>query len=229
MSSTIQLPSPARGPQPPSDLTPSPGGKRKTPIRWSGLALCVLLAIVGALIVVVAVSRASDRVSVLVVSRDVAAGDRLTGADVRTASVSEDPAVETVNSSERASVVGKRAAVDMRKGSLVSDAQLTPGGGLGDDQQLVGVEVKRGQAPRSALGSGDEVLAVTIPAQGEDVSSGAASKAEPESVSATVVSVGPPDASGAVTVNLAVDPAEGPAVAARAAAKQLALVREPRS
>ncbi|MGI5346598.1 SAF domain-containing protein [Streptomyces sp. CA-250714] len=226
MSSTTQLPSPPR--QPPAELAPSTGGRRKTPIRWSGLALCVLLAVVGALVVVVAVSRAGDRVSVLVVSKDVPAGERLTGSDVQVASIAKDPAVATLDSSQRASVVGKRVAVDLRKGSLLSDAQLTPGGGLGDDQQLVGVEVKRGQAPRNALKPGDRVLAVTIPAQGEDVSSGETAK-DPESVEAQVVSVGPPDASGAMTVNVAVDPSEGPGVAAKAAAKQLALVREPRS
>ncbi|WP_433095612.1 SAF domain-containing protein [Streptomyces sp. CA-250714] len=209
-------------------MAPSTGGRRKTPIRWSGLALCVLLAVVGALVVVVAVSRAGDRVSVLVVSKDVPAGERLTGSDVQVASIAKDPAVATLDSSQRASVVGKRVAVDLRKGSLLSDAQLTPGGGLGDDQQLVGVEVKRGQAPRNALKPGDRVLAVTIPAQGEDVSSGETAK-DPESVEAQVVSVGPPDASGAMTVNVAVDPSEGPGVAAKAAAKQLALVREPRS
>jgi len=226
VSSTTQLPSPPR--QPPAELAPSTGGRRKTPIKWSGLALCVLLAVVGALIVVVAVARAGDRVSVLVVSKDVPAGERLTASDVQVASIAKDPAVATLDSSERASVVGKRVAVDLRKGSLLSDAQLTPGGGLGDDQQLVGVEVKRGQAPRNALKPGDRVLAVTIPAQGEDVSSGETAKG-PESVEAQVVSVGPPDASGAMTVNVAVDPSEGPGVAAKAAAKQLALVREPRS
>ncbi|WP_433108989.1 SAF domain-containing protein [Streptomyces sp. CA-250714] len=195
-------------------MAPSTGGRRKTPIRWSGLALCVLLAVVGALVVVVAVSRAGDRVSVLVVSKDVPAGERLTGSDVQVASIAKDPAVATLDSSQRASVVGKRVAVDLRKGSLLSDAQLTPGGGLGDDQQLVGVEVKRGQAPRNALKPGDRVLAVTIPAQGEDVSSGETAK-DPESVEAQVVSVGPPDASGAMTVNVAVDPSEGPGLRRR--------------
>ncbi|MGI5350222.1 SAF domain-containing protein [Streptomyces sp. CA-250714] len=100
MSSTTQLPSPPR--QPPAELAPSTGGRRKTPIRWSGLALCVLLAVVGALVVVVAVSRAGDRVSVLVVSKDVPAGERLTGSDVQVASIAKDPAVATLDSSQRA-------------------------------------------------------------------------------------------------------------------------------
>ena len=41
-------------------------------------------------------------------------------------------------------------------------------------------------------------------------------------------SVGSPDATGALVVNLAVAPADGPRLATKAAAKQIALVRQPR-
>lgn len=222
-----QPPSAASGTQ--SQLQVSSGAKAKSPVRWRLVALCALLAVVGALIVATVATRAADRVSVLAVARDVPAGQKITARDVTVASIAEDPAVETVPAGQRSAVVGQRSEVDLRKGGLVSRSQLTAGGGLGDGQQLVGAELKRGQTPDAAtLRPGDKVLAVTIPAQGEDVSGSSAAK-DPDSVTATVVSVGQADSSGATQVNLAVSAGDGPQLASRAAAKQLALVREPRS
>ena len=222
-------PQPPGGPPPQSPLGVSTGSKKTSPVRWRIFAVCVLLAVVGALIVATVATRAADRVSVLAVARDVPAGKTISAQDVTVASIAEDPALTTIPASQRSSVVGKRTEVDLRHGGLLQRAQLTPGGGLGDSQQLVGVEVKRGQAPDAGtLRPGDKVLAVTVPAQGEDVSGSAAAQ-DPESVPARVVQVGSTDSSGSVTVNLAVSVTEGPKLAAKAAAKQLALVREPRS
>jgi SAF domain-containing protein len=195
--------------------------------RSSLAALCIVLAVVCALCAAWAVNAASERAKVLAVTRDVPAGQALTAADITIAEVSADAALSPLPAADKASVLGKRAAVDLRKGGLLLSSQLAAGTGLGDDKQQVGVLVKRGQAPAGTLAPGDKVLAVTTPAQG----SAATTKDDtsPTSIETVVVSVSRPDASGAVVVNLAVDTGDGPALATRASQGRIALVREPRS
>ncbi len=177
-----------------------------------------------------AVSSASDRTKVIAVARDVPAGQALTSGDLTVAEVSADAALAPVPATEKASLVGRRPAVDLRKGGLLTASQLAAGTGLGDDRQQVGVQVKRGQAPAGTLAPGDKVLAVTTPAAG-DQTGGTAGKGEapPSTLSATVVSLSRPDATGTVVVNLAVATTDGPLLATRAAQGRIALVREPRS
>ncbi|MEG9553064.1 SAF domain-containing protein [Streptomyces baarnensis] len=194
--------------------------------RWSVAALCVVLAAVAGLGAAAAVTSAGDRTKVLAVARDVPAGQALTEADLVVAEVSADAALSPVPAGQKTSMVGKRTAVDLRKGGLLTTTQLAAGTGLGDDQQQVGVQVKRGQAPAGTLSPGDEVLAVTTPAQGEQQAG--AAEAPPSTISAVVVTVSRPDASGNVVVNLAVAGNKGPLLATRAAQGRIALVREPR-
>ncbi|MBL1086735.1 SAF domain-containing protein [Streptomyces actinomycinicus] len=195
--------------------------------RWSVAALCIVLAVVCALGAAWAVNSASSRTKVLAVAHDVPAGQVLTAADVTVAEVSADAALTPMPASDKAAVVGKRTAVDLRQGGLLLASQLTAGTGLGDNKQQVGVLVKRGQAPAGTLFPGDKVLAVTTPAQGSTTTA----KDDPSasSIDAVVVSVSRPDASGAVVVNLAVATSDGPALASLASQSRIALVREPRS
>ncbi|MFC9486586.1 SAF domain-containing protein [Streptomyces hydrogenans] len=195
--------------------------------RWSVAALCVVLAAVAGLGAAAAVTSSSDRMKVLAVARDVPAGQPLTAADLTVAEVSADAALTPVPAAQKASVVGKRTAVELRKGGLLTASQLAAGTGLGDDKQQVGVQVKRGQVPAGTLAPGDKVLAVTTPAQGEQT--GGKAEAPPSTVSAVVVSVSRPDASGSVVVNLAVGPSDGPLLATRASQGRVAIVRQPRS
>lgn len=226
-ASAPSLPRPAAG-RPDMPITTAPPVKRER--RWSVVALCVVLAVVAGLGAAAAVSSASDRTKVLAVARDVPAGQALSEADLTVAEVSADAALSPVPGSQKSRIVGKRTAVDLRKGGLLTTSQLTAGSGLGDDRQQVGVQVKRGQAPAGTLMSGDKVLAVLTPASG-DSGSGSSSKSggPPPTISASVVSVSRPDATGTVVVNLAVETTDGPTLATRAAAGRIALVREPRS
>ncbi|MFG2774771.1 SAF domain-containing protein [Streptomyces sp. NPDC048350] len=220
------VPRPAAPARPDVPITTTTPVKRER--RWSVAALCVVLAVVAGLGAAAAVTSASDRTRVLAIARDVPAGQALTSADLVVAEMSADAALTPVPASQRESVLGKRLAVDLRKGGLLTASQLAGGTGLGDDRQQVGVQVKRGQAPAGTLAPGDKVLAVTTPAQGEQQTSKEA-EAPPSTINAVVVTVSRPDASGNVVVNLAVAPTDGPLLATRAAQGRIALVREPRS
>ncbi|MCX5506044.1 SAF domain-containing protein (plasmid) [Streptomyces sp. NBC_00053] len=220
------------------DLEPSRGARKPHSRRkWSVGVSLALVTLLGAMTGAVVVARAGDRVNVLAVAKDVQAGQTITDQDVKSVSFAEDPGLSPIPSSRRASVVGQRAAVDLRQGSLLTQSQLRRGGGLGDDKQLVGVEVKKGFAPgNGSLAKGDEVLAVILDSpQGDDGGSASGSggkmpqSGDPEQIEATVDSVGRVDATGTFLVNLIVDPAEGPRLSAMAAAKRLTLVRQPLS
>ncbi|KAB1141149.1 hypothetical protein F7R91_33630 [Streptomyces luteolifulvus] len=195
--------------------------------RWSVVALCIVLAVICALTAAWAVNSASDRTKVLAVARDVPAGQALTASDITVAEVSADAALSPLPAADKTSVIGKRTAVDLRRGGLLLASQLAPGTGLGDEQEQVGVQIKRGMGPAGTLAPGDKVKAVTTPAQGDELPKGGG--VAPETIDATVVSVSRPDASGTVVVNLAVGTDEGAILATRAALGRVALVREPRS
>jgi len=232
MDTTTPMPPPI-GAQRQPDLSISDGARKSAKPRRKLLqALAwVLVALVAALVAISAVNRAGDRVSVLAVARNVQAGETIQASDLVTASVAKDPALTPVPASERTQVVGQRAAVDLRQGTLLTRSQLQAGGGLGDAKQVVGVEVKKGFAPRGELQPGDKVLAVVLPAQGEAATSSSAkgsSAGASQDVEATVKSVGRADATGSLVVNLAVSSSDGPDLARDAAAGRIALVREPR-
>ncbi|WP_327249888.1 SAF domain-containing protein [Streptomyces sp. NBC_01320] len=219
------VPCPAAPVRPEVPITTTAPIKRER--RWSVAALCIVLAAVAGLGAAAAVTSASDRTQVLAIARDVPAGQALTDSDLAIAEISADAALYPVPASAKSSMVGKRPAVDLRKGGLLTTSQLAGGTGLGDDKQQVGAQVKRGQAPAGTLAPGDKVLAVTTPVQGEQTS-GKDTDAPPSTLNAVVVNVSRPDASGTVVVNLAVAQTDGPLLAARAAQGRISLVREPR-
>ncbi|MEV2234979.1 SAF domain-containing protein [Streptomyces phaeochromogenes] len=215
------------------DLPVSTGTKKRSGRSWSVPVLLVLVTLLGALGGAVVVARAGDRVDVLAVTRNVPVGQKVTAQDMKVVSFADDPGLSPIPAGQRASVVGRLAAVDLHPGELLTRSQLSARGGLGDTEQVVGVELKRGFVPRDELRPGDKVAAVVLPAQGADTGSGstgsgAAGSSVPETVKATVKSVGTPDSTGALVVNLVVAPADGPLLATKAAAKQVALVRQPR-
>lgn len=228
---TTPAPPPITPPRLP-ELPISDGAKKssKPPRKVLQAVAWTLAALVGALIAISQVNRAGDRVEVLAVAHDVQAGQVVKASDVTTAQVAEDPALSPVPAADRSSIVGQRAAVDLRKGSLLTESSVRGGGGLGDDLQVVGVELKKGTAPRDELRPGDKVLAVVRPEQGAQAGQAAkdGADAEPETIEATVKSVGRTDATGSVVVNLAVAPTDGPQLAVKASANRIALVRQPR-
>ncbi|MFF8932345.1 SAF domain-containing protein [Streptomyces longwoodensis] len=231
MDSTQTSFTPRRDAQRHPDLPVSTGTKKRAGRTWSVPVLLVLVTLIGALGGAVVVARAGDRVDVLAVARDVPVGQQVTAQDVKVVSFADDPGLSPIRAGQRASVVGQRAAVDLHPGELLTRSQLSARGALGDSEQVVGVELKRGYVPRDELRPGDKVAAVVLPAQGADTEStrsGSAGSKALDTITATVKSVGTPDSTGAMVVNLVVAPADGPLLATKAAAKQIALVRQPR-
>ncbi len=121
------------GPARPAPALAPPGSRRQR--RWS-LALVALLVTLGsALAFVVLWMNAGNREPVLVLRRDVPAGQAIVADDLSVVRVSADSGVTPVSSSERDDVIGQPAAADLLAGSL-----LTPDS-VGDNEGLAGGEV----------------------------------------------------------------------------------------
>jgi hypothetical protein len=188
------------------------------------LALGLALVAVGALTSVWLVNSASQRVSVLMLARDVAYGSSITATDVTTTDVLVDPTVATIPASELDTVLGSVAATTLSAGSLLSRPELTAAAPPAAGQVLVGVAIPATRMPAGGLAPGDRVLVVDTPAAEANPSALA-----PATIPATVVRVGGMDVNGVTVVDVIVATADGPALAARAATGRIAVVVQPRT
>lgn len=191
-------------------------------------ALAAALIAAGGLGGFLAWQETGQRIPVLVVAREVAPGDVIEDADLIDAAVSLDPALKPLRAGERDKVVGKRAAVALVPGALLSRGQVTDRALVEKGEQLVGIGLKTSQLPTTRLSAGDAVLVVFTPAEGAENRDGTGTDTQapaPKTVSARVVSVGEKQqATGEVVVDVAVPAAEGPGLASQAASGRVALV-----
>lgn len=188
------------------------------------IVLAALIVALAAWANVVLVNRLDDRVEVLSVVRTVPAFERITDADLGVARIADDPALWPVPASERASVVGKVAAVELRPGSLVVREQVTEARPPFPGQQLVGLAVKPGQMPGGGVAPGDMVLVVIVASE----QPGSSAVPGGDGVRAQVVRVGQPSSDGSVTVDVVVSAPNGPPLASASSAGRVALVLLPR-
>ncbi|MEU9263255.1 SAF domain-containing protein [Streptomyces sp. NPDC048212] len=230
MSKSTTIPSPGPGTQESGQGRPQPVAAPrmvKQRRRRPGLiALSVALIAAGGLSGAVLYSASGQRTAVLIVSRDVPVGTKLTKADLAEASVALDPAVKSVKASQASKLLGQRAAVDLRAGSLLAPAQVTNKSLLGPGQQLVGVSLKPSQIPATRLTPGQKVLVVSTPdADAVETAKDAGLEAKPKTLAASVVAVGSPAVgTGNVVVDVAVPVKDGPALAAQVATGNVAVI-----
>ncbi|MFF1400691.1 SAF domain-containing protein [Streptomyces sp. NPDC058287] len=163
-----------------------------------------------------------QRQPVLELARDVPAGSVIKDRDLREASVALDPSMKVIGIQQRDDVVGMRALSTLPSGALLHPRQVTRKTLVNAGEQLVGIALKPGQLPDSALRPGDTVQVVFT---SEDPSADATKNAAgPASVQARVVRVGAArESTGERVVDVAVDKAQGPKLAAQAAGGDVAL------
>lgn len=142
----------------PVGIVPAKRRQRSIPLAITAvavMAVCVI-AFVGTQLA------ATDRQPVLAIARPVTAGNQVSADDLTVAQLAPDPALKSIALSQKASVVGKTAAVDLAPGSLLTDASLGPAAVVGDGEALVGVDVPSAAAPIDAIHSGDRVQIVGV-------------------------------------------------------------------
>ncbi|MEU9033357.1 SAF domain-containing protein [Streptomyces sp. NPDC048352] len=194
------------------------------------IALSVALIAAGGLSGALLFTVSGQRSSVLVVARDVPVGQALSAADLAPASLALDPVVKAVPATKKAGLVGQRAAVALKAGSLLSPGQVTAVSLVKGGEQLVGVALKPSQLPASRLSPGQKVLIVSTPDPAQAAGAAGAGKPgeaapAPKTLAATVVAVGvAAPATGVVVVDVAVPAADGPVLASRVATGAVALI-----
>lgn len=210
-------------------LPPSLPRQRRTGM----LALAVLLIGLGALLAVYLVLSLSQRVSAVIMVRDVPSGTPLTAADVGTAMVSVPANVQTIPGSQIGSVPGRIAATTLRAGTLLTASELTGVQTPATGYQIVPVALAPSLMPARGLAPGDSVLAVvtagssTTQGQAQPGPSGQPSAST--DILAVVDRVGSAGPDGRVVVDLQVPDAQAPTLARLAASGRIILDLTPRS
>lgn len=147
------------------DLAKVAPRRRRRPI-W--IAVAVLMVAAGSLLAWWVVGNLRDTSSVVAVQTDIPRGSLITAEDLTTAQVIPDPALITVPASDLAQVVGRRAAVDLHAGGLLSPDStadtVTPPAGF----SVVGLALEPGQLPLTELRVGDKVRIVSTPKDQDD-------------------------------------------------------------
>ncbi|MFB7323837.1 MULTISPECIES: SAF domain-containing protein [unclassified Streptomyces] len=188
------------------------------------IALSLALIAAGGAGAAVLLLQVGHRTEVVTVVRDVQVGQVLTEDDLGKASIALDPAVKAVRAGNLDSVVGKRAAVELKPGSLLAPSQVTKDSLVKAGEQLVPIGLKPEQVPATALVPGQKVELVHVPAQGQE-EAGKTSDAPPRTIKGRVVKAsGAAPGTGMVVVDVATSAADGPTAAAWVAAGTLRLV-----
>lgn len=199
---------------------------RRRPRLLAGSA--VLLVSCTALFVTTYV-KAGRQVPVLAVGHAVPQGAVISSGDLQVVRISASGPVDPVPAGEAGRVVGRRAAVALVPGSLLTMNELSSGPGIPPGDAIVGVSVKASQLPADGLTSGQQVEVVLTGIPGTPVFSTASSastsvppSAAPQGVIAT--SGSPPVLAGGVIVPRAVVTASFPGTSANSDTTDVSLL-----
>ncbi|MFF6969353.1 SAF domain-containing protein [Streptomyces anthocyanicus] len=215
---TVRSQSSAAGPVAP----PRVSARRRRP---GVIALSLALIAAGGAGVAVLLLQVGDRTDVVTVVRDVQVGQVLTEQDLGKASVALDPAVKAVRADDVDSVVGQRAAVELKPGSLLTPAQVTRDSLVKAGEQLVPIGLKPEQVPATALVPGQRVQLVHVPGPGAAETGREPANDSPQSIVGRVVKASKAaPGTGVVVVDVATTADDGPTVAAWVSTDALRLV-----
>lgn len=210
----------AAAPSSPGQILAPPPKLRRRPILIAGSVAAICL---GALLAVWAYTSTSSAQEVLAVRTTVHRGELITRDDLMTAQVGVDPALRPMSAADLDSVVGKRAAMDLAAGGLVTQEDLATAVLPAKGMSIVGVSLTPAMMPATELQTGDDVRIVSTPGDQGDVAAG-----EPVAITATVVEVRTSGDSGQTVVDVSVPAADAARLAARAATGKVALVLDSR-
>ena len=202
-------------PNEPSVL-PAPPKLQRRPVL---AALAVVLVAAGSLLAAYLVTISSDARPVVAVRADIERGDVIAQSNLVEARINGDPALATVPFDQVGSLVGKRAAVDLHAGGLISPSSVTDVVLPASGQAIVGVALTPAQRPAYPLRAGDVVRIIFTPRPQDDLPRGT-----PTSVKATVVSVQDVVDANQVVVDVSVPANAAATVASIVGTSRVALV-----
>ena len=203
-------------------VSPPPKLRRRPMLVAASVAAVCLGALLGGW----AWTATSDTQQVVAVRSTIQRGHLITRGDLMTVQVGVDPALSPVPASGIDAVVGKRAALDMAAGSLLTPADVSSSVVPPAGMSVVGVAVPAGSMPGTALLSGDQIRVVATPGQG-----GTARPGPGQTIPARVVAVSSdlaPGPGAQAVVSVLVPEADAAQLAAWAATGKVAIVLDSR-
>jgi SAF domain len=147
-------------------MVPTPPKARR---RWGLFAAMAALICLGALGNVWLHQATTDAQQVVAARSTIERGAVITREELMTVQIGGDPALRTVPGARLESLVGKRAAVDVAAGSLLTGESVTGENVPGQGYSLVGVGVTPAMMPGGDLAAGDRVRIVATPGQQGEV------------------------------------------------------------
>ena len=202
-----------------TQAAPVPPKLRRRPSMVAG---SVAALTVGALVGGWAFVSLSESQSVVAVRSTVHRGQVIAREDLITVQIGVDPALKPVPAAGLDDLVGKRAALDLAAGGLLTAGEVTVVTIPAPGQTVVGINLPAGQMPAMDLQPGDRVRIVSTPGSGGEAP---ATGSVPAEVTATVVSVQQrSDTTAASVVNVSVLSQAAASLAAQAATGKVALV-----
>ncbi|MDR7278866.1 SAF domain-containing protein [Catenuloplanes atrovinosus] len=160
---TVAQTRPAPGPADAPVAPPKVVRQRRTRPGLLGLAL--LLVALGGLAAAYAVNSVRATGQYIAVARPVSVGAQIVPEDLMIVQLGGGQGLTPIAASDADKVVGKRAAVALSAGSLLTPDQITDKQLLGAGQQQVALGLSPQEIPARALRPGDKVLLVGAPAR----------------------------------------------------------------
>lgn len=198
-------------------IAPPPRNQRRPMLVVAGVAAICL----GGLGSVWAYNSSSDAQSVLAVRTTVERGQVIEAKDLMSVRVGVDPALHPLSAGQASSVVGKRAALDLVAGGVVTASQVTDQAVPADGQSVVGLSLSAAMLPAQQIRVGDKIRIVTTSGQ---TGGGDSDVAPSSSVAGEVVGIAQDETTGNTILNVQVSHDDAPAVADRASAGRVAVV-----
>ncbi len=129
-------------------------------------ALAVLLIVGGALVSAYLVMVSSQRVPVIRIAGQVAAGQQIPADALEEIQVSSSGDLDYIPWSDRAKVTQTFATVTLVKGALLTNGMISTSGSVAKGTVVVGLALKPGQMPAGGLQPGDRVALYAVTEQG---------------------------------------------------------------
>ena len=162
-------------------LAPPPKLRRRPILVVAAVAAICL----GSLASLWAYQSAATSQSVIAMRTTVERGDLVTREALMSVQISVDPALQPIAAADALRlVIGKRAALDMPAGAIITTEQVTDEVIPTRGNSVVGISLPPGMLPTDQLRVGDHVRVVTTPGRTGDVA-----ETDPVSVAAVVVAV----------------------------------------
>jgi len=211
-ATTFETPGPVDAPIAPPRVV------RQRRMRPGLLGLAVLLVALGGLGAAFAVTSVRATGSYLAVVRAVPVGTVLAADDLFVVQVAGGQGLAPVPADQVDVVIGRRAAVALAPGTLLTWEQLTDQPMIGPGQQQLSLGLKASEVPARQLHPGDRLLLISRPAR--DAEGGGTTSTRFE---ATVIDTATPE-DGELVLYLALSERDVPAVVVLAGENRIAVV-----